>query len=209
MSLFSGKYEKGQNAFSIEHLKQLIKFIKQPTNDPFNKYKVDLCNKKGYSDLEGFKAFYETNSYDYSSNIGEYFLQFILSYVVKNEIDIFRHSEEEKKIEIKHFRDLHQDHIIPRSWIKPKPKNNSPVHSVLNKFYSPSKKNRIRSDHSISDELTETGMKILCIDTQLEYKKTKFNSENSIKKNFLNNRFESFKTTIKEHLKELEKKWKK
>ena len=206
MSLFSGKYEKGQNAFSIEHLKQLIDFIKQPTNNPFNKYEADLCNKKGYSDLEGFKAFYEDNSYSYSSNIGEYFLQFMLSYAVKNKTDIFIHSEE-KKIKIEHFENLHQDHIIPSSWIKTD-KNDSPVHSVLNKFYSPSKRNRKRVNNAIDNELEREGMKILCINTQLNYKKEEFNSEDSIKRNFLNNRFEAFKKTVEKHLKELENNWK-
>ncbi len=201
MSLFSGKYEKGQNAFSIEHLKQLNEFIKQETDNPFKKYESDLCAKKGYSDLEGFKAFYENNSYSYSTNIGEYFLQFILSYAVKEKTPIFKHSAE-KKITIEHFDSLHKDHIIPSSWISAD-KTNSPVHSVLNKFYSPSKRNRKRVNNPIDDELKKDGMKILCIDTQLNYKKEEFNSEDKIKSSFLNKRFELFKATIKNHLKKL------
>ena len=80
MSLFSGKYEKGQNAFSIDHLNDLIKFIHNSEDNRFKeKYEKDLCKKKGYSDFQGFEAFYEDNGYTYPNNMGEYFLQFILS----------------------------------------------------------------------------------------------------------------------------------
>ena len=205
MSLFSGKYEKGQNAFSIEHLNYLIQFIDKSTNNQFKKYENDLCNKTGYSDFKGFSAFYENNS-SYSSNIGEYFLQFILSYSYKDDVDIFKHSEEQK-IKIEHFENLHKDHIIPSSWINTDRKN-SPVHSVLNKFYSPSKRNQQRLNNPITEEITKEGMKVSCINTQLNYSKEEFNSEDKIKKSFLNTRFDLFKNTVKEHLKKLEMTWK-
>ena len=206
MSLFSGKYEKGQNAFSIDHLNNLIKFIKNSQNDQFKKYKKDLCNKKGYSDLQGFEAFYEDNSYSYSSNIGEYFLQFILSNAYKSNVDIFKHSKE-KKIKIEHFENLHKDHIIPDSWIDSEDRS-SPVHSVLNKFYSPSKRNQKRLNNPINQEIIKNSMNILCIDTQLNYSREEFNSECKIKKGFLTRRFNLFKDTIQKHLQDLENKWK-
>lgn len=205
MSLFCGKYEKGQNSFSIDHLNNLIRFINNSQNNQFKKYKEDLCNKKGYSDLQGFEAFYEDNGYYYSSNIGEYFLQFILSCSYKNQIDIFKHSEE-KKIKIDHFDSLHKDHIIPSSWIQAA-KKNSPVHSVLNKFYSPRKRNQQRLNNPIKEEIESSGMRVLCIDTQLNYVKEEFNSEDKIKQNFLNARFNQFKNAVTQHLKELEEIW--
>ncbi len=206
MSLFSGKYEKGQNAFSIEHLNHLIKFIKKSQDNQFKKYEDDLCNKRGYSDLEGFKAFYEDNGYSYNNNIGEYFLQFILSYSYKKAIDIFKHGEE-KTIKIKHFKDLHKDHIIPDSWINPD-KKNSPVHSILNKFYSPSERNQKRLTNSIDEEIEKSGMEVLCIDTQLNYRKEEFNTEDKIiKSQFLESRFKLFEEKIKSYLKKLNEKW--
>ena len=207
MSLFSGKYEKGQNAFSIDHLNNLVKFIENSNKNEFKKYQDDLCNNKGYSDLNGFEAFYKDNSYDYPSNIGEYFLQFILSQSYKKEIDIFQ-KEGHERIKIDHFENLHKDHIIPSSWIKNSAsKKDNPVHSVLNKIYSPSKRNQERLNNSIDDEVTKDGMNVLCISTQLNYKKKEFNSEDKIKDIFLTKRFELFKKTIKEHLEELEKSW--
>ena len=209
MSLFSGKYEKGQNAFSIEHLNYLIHFIKDSSKNEFTKYDKDLCNKRGYSDFHGFEAFYEKNSYSYSSNIGEYFLQFILSYSHKQDIDIFINSPD-KKIKIEHFENLHKDHIIPASWMKTDegefPKS---VHSILNKSYSPSKRNQERLNNPITDEVTEDGMKVLCIPKELQYKKPHFNSKKEKNlKDFLAKRFDLFKETIKKYMKDLESKWK-
>ena len=206
MSLFSGKYEKGQNSFSIDHLNNLKEFINDSKNNQFKKYENDLCNKRGYSDLQGFEAFYEDNGYSYSSNIGEYFLQFILSHSYKNEVDIFKNSKE-KKIKIEHFENLHRDHIIPSSWVDTSQKN-SPVHSVLNKFYSPSKRNQERLNNSISEEINKNGMRTLFIDTQLNYSKEEFNSEDKVKKNFLKNRFNLFKNKVKIYLQTLEGEWK-
>ena len=209
MSLFSGKYEKGQNAFSIDHLKKLTDFIKKSENDPFKQYQNDLCNKKGYSDLEGFKAFYEDNSYSYNSNIGEYFLQFILSSALKKETEIFKKhaNNKEAQIKIEHFKNLDKDHIIPSSWIASSEKKSS-VHSVLNKFYSPSQINRKRLNNPIREGITQEGLKILCIDTQLNYSREEFNSEDKIKQSFLQKRFNLFKESVKQHLKDLEKTWK-
>ena len=209
VSLFSGKYEKGQNAFSIEHLNKLIKFIKDSNENQFKHYEDDICNKQGYSDMEGFKAFYEDNSYSYSTNIGEYFLQFILSNCVKNKEKIFKERKDsEQKIQIKHFSRLHEDHIIPSSWPSNSKKNKKhPAHSVLNKFYSPSKRNLQRLDHAIDDEVEPKGMNTLCIPTGHKYKREEFQSEEQVKK-FLENRFEQFEKRIKNHLQELENGWK-
>ena len=199
MSLFSGKYEKGQNAFSIDHLNYLTSFIKDSSKNEFKKYNEDLCNKKGYSDFHGFEAFYENNSYSYSTNIGEYFLQFILSYSYKKKINIFKHSKE-KKIKIEHFEDLHKDHIIPSSWMDTKEKKH-PVHSILNKFYSPSKRNRKRLNNPITGEIEKDGMKILCIPEGLQYEKEYFNIEKERNlKDFLKKRFEFFKGTINKYV---------
>ena len=202
MSLFSGKYEKGQNASSIDHLNHLIEFISHSTNNHFLKYKDDLCSKRGYSDFEGFRSFYEDSSHTYSSNIGEYFLQFILSCSCKSGVDIFKHSQE-KGIEIEHFKSLHKDHIIPSSWMKGKNnEGNRPIDSVLNKFYSPSKRNLERLNSSIEDEIEKKGMEVLCIPTKWKYRKEEFNSEDEIK-DFLEKRFEFFKKQVKKHLEEL------
>ena len=46
MSLFSGKYEKVPQVFSIDHLNHLTRFIKQSSDNPFKKYEDDLCKKK-------------------------------------------------------------------------------------------------------------------------------------------------------------------
>ena len=117
VKLFAGKYETGQNISSIDHLNHLIKFVSGSKNE-FEKYEKDLCDKKGYSDWEGFSSFYEENTgYSYSTNIGECFLQFILALSVSNKTNIFKNTSD-KTIKIDHFENLHKDHIIPSSWIK-------------------------------------------------------------------------------------------
>ena len=126
---------------SINHLNHLRNFIRDSFNE-FEKYENDLCNKKGYSDWDGFRSFYEDTSYSYSTNIGEYFLQFMLAVSYTNKTDIFKNNLNNKKIEIDHFDSLHKDHIIPSSWINSQNKNH-PVHSVLNQFlFSKQKKSK-------------------------------------------------------------------
>ena len=208
INLFSGQYEKSQNSSSIDHLNHLIKFINNSSQNEFEKYRDNLCNKKGYSDWDGFRSFYEETSYSYSSNIGEYFLQFILASSYTNGSDIFKNCDSaDKRIQIKHFENLHKDHIIPSSWIGDKKSKNSPVDSVLNKFYSPSKRNQQRLNNSITEEIEQNSMKILCVSTQFNYQKAEFNSEETIK-NFLKDRFDTFKKRIEQHIQKLEKKWK-
>ena len=205
VKLFAGQYEKGQNASSIDHLNHLISFIKNSSNE-FKKYENDLCNKKGYSDWDGFRSFYEETSHSYSTNIGECFLQFILAVSYANKVDIFKNDSKNKKIKIDHFDNLHKDHIIPSSWISRKKKKH-PIHSVLNQFYSPSKRNQKRLNNPIDQEITREGMKELCIDTGSVYSKEEFSEEDKIKK-FLGERFEQFKEKLENHINQLKREWK-
>ena len=208
MSLFSGKYEKGQNAFSIEyHLNNLIKFINDSGNNQFKKYEKDLCEKKGYSDFNGFSAFYEDNGYDYSSNIGEYFLQFLLASSVKSKMDIFKTDYQgTKKIKIEHFFKLNKDHIIPNDFFDDK--KFKPKDSVLNLFYSPEKRNRKRSILPITEVVQEEALDVvLCCDKDQKYDQARWENKGDKLKKFLEERFNSFQTKVKTYLKDLEEQW--
>ena len=200
MSLFSGKYEKGQNAVSIEHLNDLLKYIENPTTNPFEKYATSLCNKEGYSDFKGFESFYREDSpYPYSSNIGEYFLQFVLARSLNKE-DLFKKYYNERKIEIKHFHNLHKDHILPKSWFSIS-SGKKPVNSVLNQFYSPATKNWERLNNSITEEVDN--LEVLCIPKGLDLKKEIYKNNEEMMKDFLEKRFKLFEKKIKKYLDDL------
>ena len=202
MSLFSGKYEKGQNAASIDHLNDLLKYIEEPNLNPFEKYIKSLCDKEGYSDFKGFKSFYEKdNPYNYSSNIGEYFLQFILAKSL-NKKNLFKEHHKEREIKIEHFDNLHKDHILPKSWFDDIP-NKKVVNSVLNQFYSPAKRNRERLNNPIADEVDN--LEILCVPKELSLKKENYANDEKKLKKFLEGRFNLFKEEIENYLNSLKK----
>ena len=199
--------KKGQNSFSIEHLKYLIKFINQSENNQFKKYENDLCNKIGYSDLKGFSAFYEDNGYSYNSNIGEYFLQFLLASSIKYREDIFKTDYQgTQKIKIEHFDKLNKDHIIPNDFFDNK--EFKPKDSVLNLFYSPEKRNRKRSILPITEVIQEEALDIvLCCDKDQKYDQARWKNKKGKLTEFLEKRFVLFKKKVETYLKDLEKQW--
>ena len=101
----------------------------------------DIVNLIRDKFVKGDKSLITKNFSDMYLNMLSIFLKLASSYTSEN--DIFKHcASADKKIQIKHFANLHKDHIIPSSWIAEKKNKNSPVDSVLNKFYSPSKRNQ-------------------------------------------------------------------
>ncbi len=198
MSLFSGKYEKGQNAVSMDHLNDLLKYIENPTTNPFEKYATSLCNKEGYSDFKGFESFYRGDSpYPYSSNIGEYFLQFVLARSLNKE-DLFKEHNNERN-----FDNLHKDHILPKSWFGSS-SGKKPVNSVLNQFYSPAKRNQERLNNPIAEEVDN--LEVLYIPRRYDLKKEKYRNNEEAIKEFLKGRFKLFEEKIKKYLDDLKNK---